>query len=133
MPASAAPIASENTVALSPPPTLAPPSVAVGAEVQAIAGPSPGPAATPTLTAYTPSARGYWVQIGAFRDRSGAESFQRRVTDELGWLAPLLAIFDDQKLHRLQAGPYPNRGEAGSALQRIGEALQLKPVIVERR
>lgn len=107
--------------------TAADASAAVAATAQAET-----PAA-PALTAHTPSARGYWVQIGAFRERSGAETFQRRVTEELGWLAPLLAIFDDQKLHRLQAGPYPSRGEAGSALQRIGQALQLKPVIIERK
>ena len=96
--------------------------------------PVPSAAAdTPPLVAHTRAARGYWVQIGAFRDRNGAESFQRRVAEELDWLGPLLAIFDDQKLHRLQAGPYPTRSEAGSALDRIGRALQLKPVIVERK
>ena len=103
----------------------------------AAAPPSPpvptAAADTPPLVAHTRAARGYWVQIGAFRDRNGAESFQRRVAEELDWLGPLLAIFDDQKLHRLQAGPYPTRGEAGSALDRIGRALQLKPVIVERK
>ncbi|MCB2019905.1 MAG: septal ring lytic transglycosylase RlpA family protein [Burkholderiaceae bacterium] len=126
----AAPIAPPSTTPLSPLPPL---PVAETKDAAAQTAQSETPAAAPALTAYTPAARGYWVQIGAFRERSGAETFQRRVADELGWLAPLLAIFDDQKLHRLQAGPYPNRGEAGSASQRIGQALQLKPVIVERR
>ena len=36
-------------------------------------------------------------------------------------------------MHRVQAGPYPSRSEAGSALVRIQEALKLTPVIVERR
>ncbi|MBN8489229.1 MAG: SPOR domain-containing protein, partial [Burkholderiales bacterium] len=36
-------------------------------------------------------------------------------------------------LHRLQAGPYPTREEARSAAQRVREALQLVPVLVERR
>jgi rare lipoprotein A len=126
----AAPIAPPSTAPLT---SLPPLPVAEMKEATARAAQSETPAAAPALTAYTPAARGYWVQIGAFRERSGAETFQRRVADELGWLAPLLAIFDDQKLHRLQAGPYPNRGEAGNASQRIGQALQLKPVIVERR
>jgi rare lipoprotein A len=135
--ATAVPIAPSSTPALSslPPLPVAETKAVDVAETKGAAPTAPAelPATAPALTASTPSARGYWVQIGAFRERSGAETFQRRVAEELGWLAPLLAIFDDQKIHRLQAGPYPNRGEAGSALQRIGQALQLKPVIVERR
>ncbi len=116
-PAVAQSIAAASAVALT---ALAP---LPASETTAIAAAQPAAA---------PPVPGYWVQIGAFRERSGAESFQRRVANEFDWLAPLLAIFDDQSLHRLQAGPYASRGDAGSALQRIGDALQLKPVIVER-
>ncbi len=131
-PATATPIAPANAAALSnlsQQPDARDQATAVAPQVPPVTTVPDAPA----QVAYTPTARGYWVQIGAFRDRSGAETFQRRVADELDWLAPLLAIFDDQKLHRLQAGPYPSRSEAGSALDRIGQALQLKPVIVERR
>jgi rare lipoprotein A len=89
--------------------------------------------AEPKHRAYTKHAQGFWVQIGAFRERSGAEAFQRRVATEVDWLAPLLAIFNETAVHRLQAGPYASREEAGSASQRIRQALQLMPVIVERR
>ena len=130
-PAVTEPIAALNTAAFtSLPPLPTSETLDVAAESPS-APPMTTQATTPAATA--PEARSYWVQIGAFRQRSGAETFQRRVASEFDWLAPLLAIFDDQPLHRLQAGPYPNRGEAGSALQRISEALQLKPVIVERR
>jgi rare lipoprotein A len=77
--------------------------------------------------------RGHWIQLGAFRQREGAESFQRRVAAELDWLAPQLALFSDAALLRLQAGPYASRDEARAAAERIREALQLVPVIVERR
>ena len=90
-------------------------------------------AAEPPRRAYTPSAQGYWVQLGAFREHSGAEAFQRRVASELEWLAPLMAIYNEAAVHRLQAGPYPSREEAGQASQRIRQALQLVPVVVERR
>ena len=100
--------------------------------VAADAVPDPAPPEAPRR-AYTEAARGYWVQIGAFRDRKGAETLQRQVASELDWLAPLLAIFNEASVHRVQAGPYPSRGEAGSALLRIHDALQLTPVIVERR
>jgi rare lipoprotein A len=76
---------------------------------------------------------GFWIQLGAFRQRDGAESFQRRVADELEWLSPKLALFNDASLFRLQAGPYPSRDEARAGAERIREALQLVPVIVERK
>jgi rare lipoprotein A len=87
----------------------------------------------PAARAYTGPARGFWVQLGVFRQREGAESFHQRVVRELDWLAPLLAVFSDAPMFRLQAGPYPSRSEARAAAERIREGLQLVPVIVERR
>jgi rare lipoprotein A len=87
-----------------------------------------GPSAAPTL-----AGRGYWVQLGAFREREGAVTFQQRVAAELDWIVPLLAIFEERPVHRLQAGPYASRDAALEAAERIRESLQLVPVIVERR
>jgi rare lipoprotein A len=87
----------------------------------------------PPARAYTTPARGFWVQLGAFRERGGAESFQGRVATELDWLSPLLAVFSDASMYRLQAGPYPSRDEARAVAERVRGALQLVPVIVERR
>jgi rare lipoprotein A len=84
-------------------------------------------------TAHTTAAKGFWVQLGAFGQRDGAVTFQRRVAAELDWLAPLLAIFEERPLHRLQAGPYATRDAAREAAERVRGALQLTPVIVERR
>jgi rare lipoprotein A len=106
------------------------------------AAPAPAPAAAPpppvagpepTRRAYTTPAQGFWVQIGAFRERSGAEALQRRIATELDWLAPSMTIFNEASVHRLQAGPYASRAEAGSASQRIRHLLQLVPAIIERR
>jgi rare lipoprotein A len=83
--------------------------------------------------AFTKAAQGFWVQIGAFKQRDGAEQFQRRVSGELDWLAPLLAVFGEPSIFRLQAGPYPSRSEAQDAAGRIRDALKLVPLIVERR
>ena len=80
-----------------------------------------------------PSSRGFWVQLGVFRQHDGAHSFRERVAADLDWLAPLLAVFNDETFFRLQAGPYPSRGEALASASRVREALQLVPVIVERR
>ncbi len=87
----------------------------------------------PPQAAPTRAGRGFWVQLGAFRERSGAESFLRRAAADVETLAPLLATFAEAALFRVQAGPYPNRDEADGAARRIREALGLVPMIVERR
>ena len=81
------------------------------------------------------ASRGFWVQLGAFREREGAESFRRRIgaDADASWLEPLLAIFGDASLYRVQAGPYPSRGDADAAAQRARSALAVVPIVVERR
>ena len=116
------------------PPVVVPPIATVPLDAPplptAAAAPEPeGPALRPLASA----PRGFWIQLGAFRQRDGAESFQRRVADELEWLSPQLAVFVDTPLFRLQAGPYASREEARDGAERIRDALQLVPVIVERR
>ena len=113
------------------------------AEVAAVASPASTPttseqppvavADAPAARAFTTPARGFWVQIGAFRQRDGAESFQKRVVAELDWISPLLAVFNEASMYRLQAGPYPSRHEARGVAERVREGLQLVPTIVERR
>lgn len=94
------------------------------------AKPLPGPASA-TLPRH--SAPGFWVQLGAFSKLDGAEEFRAQLARELDWMAPLLAIFRDARLHRLQAGPYPNRDEARQAAERVRAALALQAVVVERK
>jgi rare lipoprotein A len=76
---------------------------------------------------------GFWLQLGAFRERDGAFDFQRKVERELDWLAPLMAVFIDRELHRLQAGPYASRSDANGAAERLRAELHLVPLVVERR
>lgn len=139
-PAIAPPSAASDAVV--PQAAIAPAEAASTAAPAAPPGVTPMPAGAPATPvadaapdrAYTTPARGYWVQLGAFRQRDGAESFHQRVATELDWLAPLLAVFRDSgELFRLQAGPYPSRNEARSAAERIRDGLRLVPVIVERR
>ena len=116
------------------PPVVPPPAEPAVPATASTSGAAPAPVADAAPDrAYTTPARGYWVQLGAFRQRDGAESFQQRVATELDWLSPLLAVFSDAAMFRLQAGPYPNRNDARVAAERIRDGLQLVPVIVERR
>jgi len=107
--------------------TLSPPPVAVAV---ADADPRPRLGRAPA-----DAARGFWVQLGAFREREGAESFRRRIAadGDASWLEPRLAVFGDAVVYRVQAGPYPSRDEAESAAQRARAALAIVPVVVERR
>ena len=118
-----APAASSAAVDAPPPPAATAPNAAPPAAV----------ADAPPARAYTTPARGFWVQLGAFRERGGAESFQGRVASELDWLSPLLAVFSDASMFKLQAGPYPSRDEARAVAERVRSSLQFVPVIVERR
>ena len=91
-------------------------------------GPAPG-----TSRALTQAAAGFWLQLGAFARSDGALGFHRQLSQELDWLAPLLAVFADGALHRLQAGPYASREQALSAAERVKAAVRLAPLVIERR
>jgi len=93
----------------------------------------PVPEATSTSRAHTAAASGFWLQLGAFGQGNGAYSFQQRLTQELEWLSPLLTVFSEGGLFRLQAGPYASRDQAREAAEKIRAALALVPMIVERR
>jgi rare lipoprotein A len=91
------------------------------------------PAKVVQARAFTPAAKGFWVQLAAFSQRQSLDNFQKRVAQDLSTLAPLLAVFNDGPLLRLQVGPYAQRDEAQSVAQRVRDALQLVPMVVERR
>jgi rare lipoprotein A len=96
------------------------------------------PAAAPVQQA-APAARpaaagpGYWVQLGAFSQREGAQRFQQQVAREMPPLASSLNVFSENGTHRLQSGPYASRDTARDAAEQVRNGLQLAPVIVERR
>ena len=96
------------------------------------------PAAAPVQQA-APAARpaaagpGYWVQLGAFSQREGAQRFQQQVAREMPPLASTLNVFSENGTHRLQSGPYASRDTARDAAEQVRNGLQLAPVIVERR
>lgn len=128
------------------PPTAARPAAESTADTRMPAPPLPPtampdalPAETPRLeslpdvNARTAAARGWWLQLGAFSQRESAVQFQRRLIADMEDLAPLLALFQDKPLHKVQAGPYASREEAQAAAQAIRSALQMAPMLVQRR
>jgi len=137
------PAASEQDAAMQPAPVSVDPPVVMPAVPSAPApaeraAPAPSPESAPSADAIAavaearPSA-GFWVQLGVFRQREGADGFHRKVVADLDWLAPLLAVFSEASAFRLQAGPYSSREQAQDVAKRVRDALSLVPVIVERR
>lgn len=83
--------------------------------------------------AYTPAQRGFYVQLAAMRQREGVDRLHQRVSNELTGLMPMLAVFHEASLYKLKVGPYATRQDALLAADQAREALQLNPMVVERR
>jgi rare lipoprotein A len=137
-PAGAVDVPAQDVAFTAAPQGTAPASVAatLPTTLSALAAPPAPTEARPRAgRAPAEAARGFWVQLGAFRERDGAETFRRRVgaDNESSWLEPLLAIFGDTAPYRVQAGPYPKRDDAEAAAQRARSALGIVPVVLERR
>lgn len=96
---------------------------------------SPPPADVPVddLVAATPAAAGYWLQLGAFRERQGAFEQRRSLRQQFDWLGPLLAVFSDSAWYRVQAGPYASREQAQRAADVLNELASLPALIVRKR
>lgn len=109
-----------------PPVAVVAPPVSGGAFVAVpdVADPAP---------AYTPAAQGFWVQLAALGRRDGVEKLQQRVNAELSSLTPLLAVFKESALFRLQVGPYESREQAQGVARTVREVLALNPMVIERR
>lgn len=83
--------------------------------------------------AYTPDAKGFWVQLAALGKRDGVDRLQQKVASEMAALLPMLAVFHEAPYFKLQVGPYGTRSEALAAAQQAKTSLQLVPMVVERR
>ncbi|WP_280814347.1 septal ring lytic transglycosylase RlpA family protein [Variovorax sp. TBS-050B] len=138
--ASTMPVAPQPSVASAPSPAPAEPDGAVApprapmvvtdlAPLAPIAAPAPPPAAAPSSAAVA----GYWVQLGAFRERDGAQTLLSQAARGLPTLAPQLRVFSEAGTHRLQAGPFASREAAGEAVTQLRESLRIAPMVVERR
>jgi len=97
------------------------------------APPAPTARSTAAPSSTAAAATGFWVQLGAFRERDGAETLLGEAARGLPSLAPQLRVFSEAGTHRLQAGPFPSRTAAGEAVTQLRESLRIAPMVVERR
>jgi len=76
---------------------------------------------------------GLWLQLGAFRSRDGALLLQQRVLRAADSAVTQVAVFEEDALYRVQAGPYATRAEALDASERLRRGLGISALLVERR
>ena len=76
---------------------------------------------------------GYWLQLGAFRERESAERFMQDVMRQVRPMSPLLAVVGDARVFRLQAGPFADKGVAKAAADRVQTKMSVQPLIFLRR
>lgn len=131
--------ARQSALAAPAPPRIVRVSMPVSAHPAPVAEPTaaglldaaPTPA-EPAVIDVTPRP-GFWVQLGTFSQRQGAEEFRKNASSELDGLAPLLAVFAEEASYKIQAGPYTSRDEARIVAGQVREILKLVPLIIERR
>ncbi len=107
------PMAPPAPVAQAEPPAIAPEAAAPRqaivvtdlAPLAPIAAPAPAPMA-PSAAPSSAAVAGFWVQLGAFRERDGAETLLSQAARGLPSLAPQLRVFSEAGTHHLQAGPF---------------------------
>jgi rare lipoprotein A len=99
-----------------------------GAPVVSSAPVAPAPVAVPVSI----EAGGMFVQLGAFSVEENADAFLRKMRLDLSWLASSMQLYRGGGLYKVHAGPYPNRGEAESAAERIRRELGFTPFVLKR-
>ena len=92
-----------------------------------IASPDREPA--PTLPS-TSTVAGYYLQLGAFRAKAGADSFAAHLSRLIDpSLASRVHVSDVSGLYRVRVGPYAQRAEADTAASNVRAAIS-QPVLV---
>lgn len=70
-----------------------------------------------------------YLQLGAFRERQGAESFLARMRAELGDSGKNIILQQKQGLSRVHIGPYASADEARRAANILASRLGFKPFV----
>lgn len=78
------------------------------------------------------SVGGIFLQLGAFANADNADNLKNHLMRELDWLSETMRIQSGGGIHRLQLGPYANRGDADKVAEKIRSALGFKPTVVIR-
>lgn len=73
-----------------------------------------------------------FLQLGAFSSGDNAENLRQQLAGQVADLAEKLHVHAKDGMYRLQLGPYQDVQEALSIARRLGDMLQLRPVVIQR-
>lgn len=104
-------------------------AIATGARVASTMQTANIPARAATALPETRDRQGIFLQLAAFGSQASAERFRLYLEQRMAGLAQSTNVLQQGGLFRVRAGPYVSRGEAKSAAQRIGQRLQLDPIV----
>jgi rare lipoprotein A len=98
---------------------------ALASQAPALPADDPAPGERPQTEA------GFWLQLGAFRQREGAVQLQQRALREVEGL-PGVAVFEEAGVLRVQAGPFATREQALAAAQELQQRSGLAALVLQR-
>ena len=75
---------------------------------------------------------GFWLQLGAFRQREGAQLLQQQVLNMPAASVDAIAVFEEEGLFRVQAGPYATRAQAQQVAERLLRHTGRSALVLER-
>lgn len=75
---------------------------------------------------------GFWLQLGAFRQREGAQLLQQQVLNMPAAGVDAMAVFEEDGLFRVQAGPYATRAQAQQVAERVRRYTGRGALVLER-
>ncbi len=75
---------------------------------------------------------GIFLQVGAFSSADNAQRLRERLTRELALDAERTRVVLNDRLHRVQLGPYPSDVDAHADRERVRERLDLNAVLLRR-
>ncbi len=78
------------------------------------------------------AAAGFWLQLGAFRQREGAQLLQQQVLNMPAAGIDALVVFEEDGLFRVQAGPYATRAQAQQVAERVRRYTGRGALVLER-
>lgn len=108
------------------------PAAMAGDPIAGLAAGTPAPEQKALPPPEVSDQRGIFLQLGAFGSQDNAETFRARLYRQLAWLSGAIHIQPQGETFRLHLGPYRDAREAHRVADRIREALDFKPFVVQR-
>lgn len=99
-------------------------------EVSVLAVPAAGNIEAPK--GGTPVLGGFYLQLGAYSQASGAEAARTRLQQQWESVLPPMEVIPGGSVFRLFSGPFASRAEAANAAQRVQEGGMARPLVVQR-